>query len=74
MLPVSLALQTAMRPTVQITGDPVAVSKKWFTIVMIDPDAPAPDQPTDAQYLHWLVVNASGEPAVIAGAAACHPA
>ncbi|TVU11357.1 hypothetical protein EJB05_44947 [Eragrostis curvula] len=28
-----------------------------FTVVMIDPDAPSPSEPTMRELLHWLVVN-----------------
>ena len=28
---------------------------------MVDPDAPSRDNPTAAQWLHWLVVNIPGE-------------
>jgi phosphatidylethanolamine-binding protein (PEBP) family uncharacterized protein len=28
-----------------------------YTLMMVDPDAPSPDNPTLADYRHWLVVN-----------------
>ena len=28
---------------------------------MVDPDAPSRDNPTAAQWLHWLVVNIPGK-------------
>ncbi|KAI9663039.1 MAG: hypothetical protein M1821_008087 [Bathelium mastoideum] len=31
-----------------------ASSSSLFTVIMIDPDAPTPQQPTEAQILHWL--------------------
>jgi phosphatidylethanolamine-binding protein (PEBP) family uncharacterized protein len=35
--------------------------EKLYTVLMIDPDAPCPDSPTMAQWLHWLVVNVEGK-------------
>ena len=32
-------------------------SKNLYTLLMTDPDAPYPENPTYADYLHWLVVN-----------------
>ncbi|KAJ3694355.1 hypothetical protein LUZ60_009835 [Juncus effusus] len=31
-----------------------------FTMVMTDPDAPSPSEPTMREWLHWLVVNIPG--------------
>ncbi|CAI5472369.1 unnamed protein product [Closterium sp. Yama58-4] len=31
-----------------------------YTLVMSDPDAPSPDNPVAAEWLHWLVVNIPG--------------
>merc|ERR1711997_250086 len=31
-----------------------------YTLAMVDPDAPSRDNPTAAQWLHWLVVNIPG--------------
>jgi phosphatidylethanolamine-binding protein (PEBP) family uncharacterized protein len=35
-------------------------ANKLFTLVMVDPDAPSPDHPTMAQWLHWIVANIPG--------------
>uniref|UniRef100_A0A804HSG7 Uncharacterized protein n=1 Tax=Musa acuminata subsp. malaccensis TaxID=214687 RepID=A0A804HSG7_MUSAM len=44
----------ADKPQVQIEGnDP----RKLYTLVMVDPDAPSPNNPTDREYLHWLVTD-----------------
>lgn len=32
---------------------------KAYTLVMLDPDAPAPEDPSKAPWLHWLVTNAT---------------
>ncbi|XP_015907778.1 protein D2-like [Parasteatoda tepidariorum] len=37
-----------------------AKNNLFYTIVMIDPDAPDPYKPVYAQFLHWLVVNIPG--------------
>lgn len=34
--------------------------REMFTIVMCDPDAPSREHPTNAEWLHWLVVNVPG--------------
>jgi phosphatidylethanolamine-binding protein (PEBP) family uncharacterized protein len=31
-----------------------------YTLMMVDPDAPSPENPTLADYRHWLVVNIQG--------------
>ncbi|KAG6475126.1 protein MOTHER of FT and TFL1 homolog 1-like [Zingiber officinale] len=43
-------------PSVQIAGRPYDL----FTLVMTDPDAPSPSDPTMREWLHWLVVNIPG--------------
>ncbi|KAI5656940.1 hypothetical protein M9H77_25733 [Catharanthus roseus] len=45
----------AAKPTVRINGsrDPSTL----FTLVMSDPDAPSPSEPTFREWLHWIVVN-----------------
>lgn len=30
---------------------------RTFTMIMVDPDAPSPDNPINRKYLHWLVAN-----------------
>ena len=32
---------------------------KWYTLMMVDPDAPSPSNPKYRYWLHWLVVNQS---------------
>ena len=32
----------------------------WFTLVMIDPDAPSREIPSRRHWRHWLVTNISG--------------
>ncbi|XP_021195595.3 protein D3 [Helicoverpa armigera] len=34
---------------------------RMYTVVMIDPDAPSRLEPTDREYLHWLMVNVPGD-------------
>ncbi|KAF7101755.1 hypothetical protein CFC21_102998 [Triticum aestivum] len=43
-------------PSIQITGR----AGDLFTLVMTDPDAPSPSEPTMKEWLHWLVVNIPG--------------
>ncbi|XP_051230977.1 protein TWIN SISTER of FT [Lolium perenne] len=43
----------ANQPTVQITG----LSGSLYTLVMVDPDAPSPSDPSEREYLHWMVTD-----------------
>ncbi|XP_047941276.1 protein MOTHER of FT and TFL1-like [Salvia hispanica] len=43
----------AERPNVRITGSP----NNYYTLVMVDPDAPSPSEPTFREWLHWLVID-----------------
>ncbi|XP_051183519.1 protein VERNALIZATION 3 [Lolium perenne] len=43
----------ANQPTVQITG----LSRSFYTLVMVDPDAPSPSDPSEREYVHWLVTD-----------------
>lgn len=33
---------------------------EYYTLIMIDPDSPSRSNPTEREYLHWLVVNIPG--------------
>ncbi|KAJ3692440.1 hypothetical protein LUZ60_012790 [Juncus effusus] len=43
-------------PTLNIAGKTCDL----YTLVMTDPDAPSPSEPTMREWLHWLVVNIPG--------------
>jgi protein FLOWERING LOCUS T len=43
--------QVANEPVVQITG-----GGALYTLVMVDPDAPSPSNPSKREYLHWCVL------------------
>uniref|UniRef100_A0A0D9UY10 Uncharacterized protein n=1 Tax=Leersia perrieri TaxID=77586 RepID=A0A0D9UY10_9ORYZ len=45
------------RPRVEIGGDDL---RQFYTLVMVDPDAPNPNNPTLREYLHWLVTDIPG--------------
>lgn len=45
------------RPRVEVGGDDLRQS---YTLVMVDPDAPNPSNPTLREYLHWLVTDIPG--------------
>ncbi|XP_078430757.1 protein HEADING DATE 3A-like [Wolffia australiana] len=47
----------ARRPRVEIGGDDM---RTFYTLVLVDPDAPSPTSPTLREYLHWLVVDIPG--------------
>ncbi|XXG52487.1 hypothetical protein AAC387_Pa03g0810 [Persea americana] len=43
-------------PNIQITGDP----DDFYTLVMVDPDAPSPSAPTHREWVHWMVADIPG--------------
>ncbi|PON49335.1 Phosphatidylethanolamine-binding protein PEBP [Parasponia andersonii] len=43
------------KPKVQILGP--RNQTNLYTLVMVDPDAPSPSEPTLREWLHWLVVD-----------------
>ncbi|KAF5728971.1 protein MOTHER of FT and TF 1-like [Tripterygium wilfordii] len=45
----------AQKPFVQILNS--RLSTNLYTLVMVDPDAPSPSEPTLRQWLHWIVVD-----------------
>nr|AEU08964.1 flowering locus T [Litchi chinensis] len=46
--------QIANQPRVDIGGDDL---RTFYTLVMVDPDAPSPSEPRLREYLHWLVTD-----------------
>ncbi|ONM18160.1 phosphatidylethanolamine-binding protein21 [Zea mays] len=42
------------RPRVEIGGEDY---RDAYTLVMVDPDAPNPSNPTLREYLHWMVTD-----------------
>jgi phosphatidylethanolamine-binding protein len=46
--------QAAAKPNVVLAGGAEGI---YYTLVATDPDAPDPKAPTNAEWLHWLVVN-----------------
>ncbi|XP_057720048.1 protein FLOWERING LOCUS T-like [Arachis stenosperma] len=42
------------QPRVTIGGDDL---RNFYTLVMVDPDAPSPSNPNCREYLHWLVTD-----------------
>ncbi|CAL4950975.1 unnamed protein product [Urochloa humidicola] len=47
---------TAAPPLVRISGR----RNDLYTLIMTDPDAPSPSDPTMREYLHWIVTNIPG--------------
>ncbi|KAI3934833.1 hypothetical protein MKW92_053905 [Papaver armeniacum] len=45
------------QPRVEIGGDDM---RTFYTLVMVDPDAPSPSDPSLREYLHWLVTDIPG--------------
>ncbi|KAH7571285.1 hypothetical protein ACOSP7_013698 [Xanthoceras sorbifolium] len=46
--------QIVNQPRVDIGGDDL---RTFYTLVMVDPDAPSPSEPNLREYLHWLVTD-----------------
>ncbi|XP_039133907.1 protein TWIN SISTER of FT-like isoform X1 [Dioscorea cayenensis subsp. rotundata] len=44
----------ASEPRVEIFGSDM---RRLYTLVMVDPDAPSPSNPTEREHLHWLVTD-----------------
>lgn len=42
--------QVANQPRVEIGGDDL---RTFYTLVLVDPDAPSPSHPNLREYLHW---------------------
>ncbi|KAL9233531.1 hypothetical protein vseg_008515 [Gypsophila vaccaria] len=49
--------QVVNQPRVDIGGDDL---RTFYTLVMVDPDAPSPSDPNLREYLHWLVTDIPG--------------
>ncbi|KAF3780660.1 HEADING DATE 3A protein [Nymphaea thermarum] len=47
----------AHQPRVVVGGDDL---RTFYTLVMVDPDAPSPSNPTLREYLHWMVTDIPG--------------
>nr|ANS56327.1 FT-like protein [Cephalotaxus sinensis] len=46
----------AIKPRVDIGGDGQDL-RTFYTLIMTDPDAPSPSDPTLREYLHWMVAD-----------------
>lgn len=44
-------------PRVEVIGGDM---RTFYTLLMTDPDAPSPSDPTEREYLHWLVTDIPG--------------
>ncbi|KAF4352142.1 hypothetical protein CsatB_008273 [Cannabis sativa] len=49
--------QIVNQPRVDIGGQDL---RTFYTLVMVDPDAPSPSDPNLKEYLHWLVTDIPG--------------
>ncbi|KAL0903955.1 hypothetical protein M5K25_026019 [Dendrobium thyrsiflorum] len=49
--------QVVNQPKVEIGGNDL---RSFYTLVMLDPDAPSPSDPSLKEYLHWLVTDIPG--------------
>ncbi|PIA34356.1 hypothetical protein AQUCO_03800154v1 [Aquilegia coerulea] len=45
------------QPRVDVGGNDL---RTFYTLVMVDPDAPSPSSPSQREYLHWLVTDIPG--------------
>ncbi|XP_052184126.1 protein HEADING DATE 3A-like isoform X3 [Diospyros lotus] len=56
--------QVVNQPRVDIGGDDL---RTFYTLVMVDPDAPSPSDPSLREYLHWTRSGVLREPPAING-------
>ncbi|OAY71003.1 Protein HEADING DATE 3A, partial [Ananas comosus] len=49
--------QAVNQPRVDIGGNDL---RTFYTLVLVDPDAPSPSDPHLREYLHWLVTDIPG--------------
>ncbi|XP_062095384.1 protein HEADING DATE 3A-like [Humulus lupulus] len=49
--------QIVNQPRVDIGGEDL---RNFYTLVMVDPDAPSPSNPDQKEYLHWMVTDIPG--------------
>ncbi|KAI5068446.1 hypothetical protein GOP47_0016791 [Adiantum capillus-veneris] len=52
--------QTQIKPHVELHGPSAGSAHDFYTLLMVDPDAPSPTKPSFRNFLHWLVVNIPG--------------
>lgn len=45
-------------PTVHVTGN--NGDNNFFTLIMTDPDAPSPSEPSLREWVHWIVTDIPG--------------
>ncbi|KAJ3708989.1 hypothetical protein LUZ61_012694 [Rhynchospora tenuis] len=49
--------QVVHQPRVEVGGNDL---RTFYTLVMVDPDAPSPSEPNDREYLQWMVTDIPG--------------
>lgn len=52
--------QTQTKPHVELRGSGFGDAEDKFTLLMVDPDAPRPEAPSNRNWVHWIVVNIPG--------------
>jgi hypothetical protein len=55
-----LLVQIQSKPHVELHGNGFGGDAEKYTLVMVDPDAPSPSNPTLRNVLHWLVTDIPG--------------
>ncbi|KAL7282523.1 LOW QUALITY PROTEIN: hypothetical protein ACG7TL_003994 [Trametes sanguinea] len=61
--------QNALRPQVFLTTNDTSLAQQTFVLAMVDPDAPTPQNPTEAQIRHLLAPGIQANGSVTSGAA-----
>jgi phosphatidylethanolamine-binding protein (PEBP) family uncharacterized protein len=49
--------ETAVEPSFHLVANTSATVNQMFVLALVDPDAPTPQNPSIAQYLHFLAGN-----------------
>lgn len=55
---------TVNRPTSLDWKRDLFATEEYYTIMMVDPDYPSRANPTEREYVHWLVVNIPNSPQI----------
>ncbi|KAI0677394.1 phosphatidylethanolamine-binding protein [Trametes maxima] len=61
--------QNAIRPQVFLTSNDTSLASQTFVLVMVDPDAPTPQNPSAAQIRHFLAPGLQANGSLAAGSA-----
>jgi hypothetical protein len=59
--------QTLLAPHVQVFGDGGPFFTGYYTLLLVDPDAPSPTNRSISQVIHWIVTDIPWDLFIISG-------